>query len=220
MSAPLHPRVRVFRDREDAADHLAYALRAFRGSNPLVLAIPRGGVPIGRIVANELGGELDVVLVRKLAAPHSPELAIGAIDEGARVQVGDLAGHVGANRDYIEREARRQLQLIHQRRALYSPHRPRIDPAGRVVIIVDDGLATGATMRSAILAVRSHKAQRIICAVPVAAPGSLAAVAEIADEVVCLQNPADFYAVGQFYEDFAAVGDDAVVALLAPVMPS
>ena len=220
MSARLQPLVRVFRDREDAARRLAHALSGFRNSNPLVLAIPRGGVPIGRVVADELGGEFDVMLVHKLGAPQSPELAIGAIDEDARVQVGDLAEHVGAGRDYIEREARRQLQLIRQRRALYSPHRPRIDPAGRTVIIVDDGLATGATMRSAILAARSHKAQRIICAVPVAAPGSLAAVAEIADEVVCLLKPADFYAVGQFYQDFAAVEDPEVVALLTPAPAS
>ena len=219
MRARLRPTIRGFTDRVDAARHLAQALAAYRSRNPLVLAIPRGGVPIGRIVTDALGGELDVILVRKLGAPQSAELAIGAIDEDANVEVSDLAEHLGASHEYVEREASRQLNLIRQRRALYSPRRQRLDPAGRVVIIVDDGLATGATMRSAILAARARKAQRIICAVPVAAPGSLAAIAGIADEVVCLLKPADFYAVGQFYENFEAVEDDEVIALLAPVAP-
>jgi predicted phosphoribosyltransferase/dienelactone hydrolase len=224
MNARVEADVRRFADRADAGRRLARALAAYRGSKPLVLAIPRGGVPIGRVVADALGGELDVMLVHKLGAPQNPELAIGAVDEDGRVHADMLAVHLGIDRAHIELEALRQLVQIRRRREMYGAHCPRRDPAGRVVIIVDDGLATGATMRAAILAAKAHEAARVVCAVPVAAPGRMDEIAAIADEVVCLAQPADFYAVGQFYDDFSAVEDDEVIALLgqgaAPPAPS
>lgn len=179
-----------------------------------MLAIPRGGVPIGRVVADTLGGELDVVLVRKLGAPDNPELAIGAIDEGGSIRLARYAPVADANHDYVRREAQRQLALIRDRRMRYCPHRAPLNPSGRTVIVVDDGLATGATMGAALAAVRAQRPARLICAVPVAAKESLDAISGLADEIVCLSAPEDFYAVGQFYADFSPVDDDEVVSQL------
>jgi predicted phosphoribosyltransferase len=204
----------VFRDRIDAARRLAAPLAAYRGKNPLVLAIPRGAVPMGRALAEALGGELDVVLVHKLGAPGNPELAVGAIDETGWSYVADYAAEVGADEAHLARERHAQLDRLRARRALYTPARPPIDAAGRVAIVVDDGLATGATMIAALHAVRAQKPARLVCAVPVAAPDSLAKVRPYADEVVCLAAPANFRAVGQFYRDFRQVEDDDVVAIL------
>lgn len=180
-----------------------------------MLAIPRGAVPMAQHIAGELQGEFDVVLVRKLGAPFSDEYAIGAVDESGRVYRSPLAAAAGADEAYIAKETRRQMALLRQRRERYTPLRPRVDPAGRTVIVVDDGLATGATMIAALHAVRASRPARLICAVPVAAPDSLPRVQPLADEVVCLHAPEDFAAVGQFYEDFDAVDDDAVAAILA-----
>ncbi|OGA34938.1 MAG: phosphoribosyl transferase [Betaproteobacteria bacterium RIFCSPLOWO2_12_FULL_62_13b] len=205
----------MFVDRVDAAQRLAKALAPYRGQHPLVLAIPRGSVPMGKIIAAALDGELDVVLVRKLRAPFSPEFAVGAIDESGRVYVAPDARAAGADEAYLVGERETQLALLRQRRAQYTPARAPIDPAARVAIVIDDGLATGATMIAALHSVRSKQPRRLICAVPVAAPQSLAAVAPYADEVVCLQAPVDFQAVGQFYRSFPQVEDEVVVATLA-----
>jgi predicted phosphoribosyltransferase len=205
---------RLFEDRADAARELAAALGAYRGKNPLVLAIPRGAVPMGRILADELGGELDVVLVRKLRAPFSPELAVGAIEESGWAHIADHAASAGADEAHLRAEKEAQLEALRARRKMYTPARAPVDPAGRTVIVVDDGLATGETMIAALHAVRSKKPSRLVCAVPVAAPDSLSRVAPYADEVVCLHAPADFQAVGQFYASFAQVEDEDVVALL------
>lgn len=203
-----------FRDRADAAGKLAAALDACRGKSPLVLAIPRGAVPMGRVLAAELGGELDIVLVRKLRAPDSPELAVGAIDESGWAYVADYARSVGADDAYLREEKTRQLETLRRRRAQYTPQRAPHDAAGRIAIVVDDGLATGATMIAALHAVRAKKPARLICAVPVAAPESLEKVRPYADEVVCLATPREFHAVSQFYDAFPQVEDEEVVQLL------
>jgi predicted phosphoribosyltransferase len=205
---------RLFEDRADAARELAAALAAYRGKNPLVLAIPRGAVTMGRILADELGGELDVVLVRKLRAPLSPELAVGAIEESGWAHVADHAASAGADEAHLRAEKETQLEALRARRKMYTPERAPVDPAGRTVIVVDDGLATGETMIAALHAVRSKEPSRLVCAVPVAAADSLSRVAPYADEVVCLHAPADFQSVGQFYVSFSQVEDEQVVALL------
>ncbi|MGZ5095115.1 MAG: phosphoribosyltransferase [Burkholderiales bacterium] len=204
----------VFSSRLDAAHRLAVALAQYRGRNPLVLAIPRGAVEMGRVLADALEGELDVVLVRKLRSPYNPEFAVGAIDETGWSYVAEYARSAGADQAYLEKEKETQLQLLQQRRALYTPARAPIDPKGRVVIIVDDGLATGATMIAALHSARAKQPKRIVCAIPVAAPDSLDRVQPYADEIVCLQAPPAFHAVAQFYSEFRQIEDEEVVALL------
>ncbi len=212
MNPTQHPI--VFRDRSDAARRLAARLQAYRGQRPLVLAIPRGALPMAHALATVLQGDLDVVLVRKLGAPHEPEFAIGAIDESGWTYLAPQAQAAGTA--YVEAEKQRQLALIRRRRVQYTPLRPPLDPAGRIVIVVDDGLATGATMLAALHSLRQRQPARLICAVPVASQEALARVRGQADEVVCLQAPAGFQAVGQFYLDFTQVEDDEVIALLKP----
>lgn len=206
---------RIFDSRVDAGRRLAKALAAYRGRDPLVLAIPRGAVEMGAIVAAELEGELDVVLVKKLRAPGSPEFAVGAVDETGWTYVAPHAAMAGADAAYLAGERRAELELLRKRREQYTPARAPADPAGRVAIVVDDGIATGASMIAALHAVRAKKPARLVCAVPVAAPDSLEQVRPYADEVVCLEAPEFFHAVGQFYRVFPQVEDKEVVALLA-----
>ncbi|HZM36162.1 MAG TPA: phosphoribosyltransferase family protein [Burkholderiales bacterium] len=205
---------RLFDSRLDAGRRLAKALAGYRGRNPLVLAIPRGAVEMGAIVARELQGELDLVLVKKLRAPYSPEFAVGAIDETGWAHVASHAGAAHADEAYLEKEKATQLELLRRRRAQYTPARPPADPAGRVAIVVDDGIATGESMIAALHAVRAKNPERLVCAVPVAAPDSLERIRPYADEVVCLDAPEDFRAVSQFYRDFPQIEDDEVVSLL------
>lgn len=202
-----------FTNRDEAARMLANRLAAYQGQHPLILGVPRGAVPMARIIADLLHGDLDVVLVRKLRAPDQPELAIGAVDETGHVLRGPYADIASA--DYLREEVRRQREILRMRRAMYTQTRIPVDPTGRVAIIVDDGIATGSSMLAAIRAVRARKPHKLVVAIAVAPEDALAAIRRECDEVVCLHAARDFYAVGQFFEDFGEVTDDDVVAALA-----
>ena len=204
----------MFHDRNEAAMLLAEQLKGYKGKSPLILAIPRGAVPMAKIIADQLDGEFDVVLVRKLRAPDYPELAIGSIDESGWTYIADHAASVGADSEYIEAERQQQMTTIKQRRAQYTPVRSPIDPAGRVVIVIDDGLATGATMISALHGLRNRRPARLICAIPVSPPETLRKIQPLADQVVCLDTPDNFRAVGQFYVNFPQVEDEEVIKVL------
>jgi predicted phosphoribosyltransferase len=202
-----------FKNRDEAAKRLAGRLAAYKGRNPLILGLPRGAVPMARTIADALEGELDLVLVRKLRAPGQPELAIGAVDEAGTVLKGSYFDV--ADEAYVRDEIRTQRDVIRARREMYTRAQKAIDPAGRIVVIVDDGIATGSSMLAAIRSVRARKPRRLIVAIGVAPAQSLAQIEAEADEVVCLQAPIDFYAVGQFFDDFSEVTDDMVVTALS-----
>ena len=205
----------VFYNREDAALRLANRLKDRALRDPLVLAIPRGGVIIGAVLAHELGADLDAVLSRKLRAPAQPELAIGAISEQGQVYLNEHAEEVlGFDGSYLAEERRHQLAEIAWRKALYRKVRPPAPVKGRSVIITDDGIATGSTMIAALRTTRAQNPHELIVAVPVASPERLEEVERWCDEVVCLYAPESFWAIGQFYEDFTQVDDEQVVDLL------
>jgi predicted phosphoribosyltransferase len=207
--------VNMFRNREDAARQLAETLKRRPLHEPLVLAIPRGGVVTGAVLARALGAELDVVLSRKLRAPGQPELAIGAIAEDGQVYLNPYAEEfLDTLEDYLAEERRHQIAEIGRRRKLFRSVRPQARIGDRSVIVTDDGIATGSTMIAALQAVRVQNPRELIVAVPVAAPDRLVEVRRWCDDAVCLLTPEMFWAVGQFYEDFAQVEDEEVVRLL------
>jgi putative phosphoribosyl transferase len=203
----------AFENRAQAGQMLARRLEAYRGQHPLLLAIPRGAVPMGRIVAEALDGELDVVLVRKLRAPDNPELAIGSIDETGSVYLDPDTRDLW-DEPYLEGEKKAQLETLRRRRQMYEPAASPIDAAGRIVIVLDDGIATGSTMIAALRAVRARHPAKLIAATGVASAETLRLIRREADEVVCLETPEILYAIGYHFRDFSQVSDEEVLATL------
>jgi putative phosphoribosyl transferase len=207
----------LFRDRRDAGRRLAQALAGLDLPNPVLLALPRGGVPVAVEAAGLLRATLDLVLVRKIGAPGHQELAAGAIVDGSRpdlVRNEDVIRSYRIDESYLAAEAERQLAEIERRRRLYLGERPRVPLEGRDAVVVDDGIATGATVRAALQAVRRALPRSLVLAVPVAPPETLAELRPLCDRIVCLESPSDFNAVGQFYANFAQVEDGEVIELL------
>jgi predicted phosphoribosyltransferase len=203
----------MFDNREDAAMQLAVRLKDRELRHPLVLAIPRGGVVLGAILARELDADLDVVLARKLRTPGQPELALGAVAETGEAYLNwDVAE--SRMRSYIDQEVQTQCREISRRRRLFRGSRHPEPMAGRSVVVVDDGIATGSTMIAALRAVRGQKPYQVIVAVPVASPDRLEQIKPLCDEIVCLCEEPALMSVGQFYEDFTQVEDEEVVQLL------
>jgi predicted phosphoribosyltransferase len=207
----------IFADRAEAGALLAGLIAALDLADPLVLALPRGGVPVGAEIARRLAAPLDVVFVRKIGAPYEPELAIGAVADGPAPVVvlnAKLVEAMALDQAYIEAQAARERAVIEQRRREYQGLRPEVDPAGRAVIVVDDGVATGMTMQAALRWVRRLHPARVVAAVPVASREAIAMLRREADAVVCLSAPRRFLSVGSFYRSFAQVTEEEVARLL------
>jgi putative phosphoribosyl transferase len=204
-----------FRDRVDAGRRLARQLDHLRDRDPVVVGLPRGGVPVAAEIARELNAPLDIVLVRKVGAPHRSELAAGAVGEdGVTVQNQLVLSGLGLSWEDLSRTVRRERAEIRRRAVSLRPGRERVDLGGRTVILVDDGIATGSTVVAATRVVRGLGASVVILAVPVAPPDALERMVELTDDVICLHSPAQFFAVGQWFEDFRQVSDKEVRALL------
>jgi len=209
-------RLKRFRDRREAGRVLADQLTSYENRpDVLVLALPRGGVPVGYEVAHALQAPLDVFLVRKLGVPGHEELAMGAVaTSGVRVLNDDVVKPLGISDHMIEAAAAQELEELNRRERLYRGGRPVPDMSGRTVILVDDGLATGATMRAAIQALRQQQPARVVVAVPTASPDICEALRSEADDVICVMTPEPFFAVGHWYDDFTQTTDDEVRRLL------
>lgn len=207
--------MKLFRDRVEAGKRLVSTLIDFAGKNAIVLAIPRGGIVVGFEVAQALGLPLDVIIPRKISAPDNPELAVGAVTEdGTLILDESLIKHLRVPEDYIKEESERQRLEIERRLKLYRGEALYPSLKNRDVIIVDDGIATGSTMKAALASVRKRGAKTIVVAIPVGPPSTIRELNKEADRVVCLHTPESFYAIGQFYEDFAQTVDEEVIRLL------
>nr|WP_225119044.1 phosphoribosyltransferase [Bradyrhizobium sp. BRP22] len=207
----------VFADRREAGRRLVPALMKFGNDDPVVLALPRGGVPVAFEVAQALNAPLDVVLVRKIGAPGHEELGLGAVVDGAKAQVvmnDEIVRAIEPSADYLEAETSRQLAEIERRRQLYRDSEAPVDIAGRTVIVIDDGIATGGTMRAVVKALSRAGARRIVVAVPVAPHDTIESLTAEVDEIICLIEPEPFFAVGMHYRDFNQTSDREVVELL------
>ncbi len=207
----------VFADRIEAGRLLAREVLALKPVDPVVLALPRGGVPVAAEVARALGAPLDLLLVRKIGAPGHRELAVAAVAEGPQPTIvidRETLDLTGTSEAYVEREAKEELREIARRRTAYLHDRAPLEVAGRTVIVVDDGIATGTTVRAALLALRRRRPARLVLAVPVAPPEVVAALRADVDDLVCLAQPAYFHAVGVHYADFHQVSDDEVISIL------
>ena len=208
----------MFEDRRDAGRQLAARLLSYQDRDPVVLALPRGGVPVGYEIARALGAPLDIIVVRKLGAPGQPELGIGAVVDGDHplgVLNEEIMKTLVVPEAYLKSEVTAQLAEIRRRQAAYRGGRAPLPVAGRTAIVVDDGLATGGSMRAALRSVRREAPARLVLAVPVAPPDTLARLAAEVDETICLETPELFGAVGYFYRDFTQTTDDEVIRLLA-----
>ncbi len=206
---------RTFLDRREAGRALARRLHAYRDKGVLVLGIPRGGVPVADEVAQELHAELDVIVAHKVGAPFSAELAIGAVTaNGGQYLDRDTIRELDVSHEYLAQATAKEMAEARRREERFRQHHPLQPVAGRTVIVVDDGLATGATMRAALRSVRTRQPARLVAAVPVGAAETCAALHSEADEVVCLSSPSPFYAVGLYYRHFGPVGDDEVQRIL------
>jgi putative phosphoribosyl transferase len=204
-----------FADRRAAGRALAAPLLDRRDPSPVVLGLPRGGVPVAAEVARALGAPLDVIVVRKLGAPNQPELAMGALgEEGVRVLDEALIARLRASPAEVARIERTERAELEARVARFRAVRARVPLAGRSAVVVDDGIATGSTARAACLVARAHGADQVVVATPVAPASSLPGLREVADDVVCLASPSPFHAVGEWYRDFTPTGEDEVLALL------
>ncbi len=212
----------VFSTREAAGQRLAQRLLSYASPETVVLGIPRGGLPVAREVAKALHAPLDIIVVRKLGAPGQPELGIGAVVDGDHPRAifnQEVLEHLGVSDDYIDGEIKRQLKEVKRREESYRQGRAKVPLEGKTVIVVDDGIATGSSTRAALRGVRRHKPKRIILAVPVAPSETVEALRSEADEIVCLETPENFYAVGQFYRDFHQVSDEEVKSILQAERP-
>jgi putative phosphoribosyl transferase len=210
----------IYANRSDAGKRLARELAGYENDHPVILALPRGGVIVAAEVALALDAPLDLVLVRKLGVPAQPELAMGAVVDGAEaymVRNEPVLAHLNITEREFRRVCDRELQEIERRRALYLQGRPRANVKDRTVIVVDDGIATGATTLAALRAVRKRGPKKLVLAVPVAPTSTIQELSGEADDIVCLQQHEPFYAIGLYYEDFRQVSDEEVVEILAKV---
>ncbi len=208
----------IYRDRRDAGRRLAQDLAHYKSDAPVVLALPRGGVVVAAEIAEALNAPLDLVLVRKIGVPFQPELAMGAVVDGREPHIirnEDIIAATGISEDEFQDVCEAELSEIDRRRELYLAGHPRADVRDRVAIVVDDGIATGATTRAALEAIRERKPRKLVLAVPVAPTSTLDELSGLPDEIVCLQSHEPFYAIGLYYEDFRQVSDDEVIGILA-----